>query len=322
MAGTNKERFDNAIKYIQDNISRELALDLKVQAMNSEILGDQIKLPEEKVVGLGAQLSLKGTGAWHTGNTSAHMALRALLLCQKVYLNAPYSLSNMGTAWSYNQAPSTTIPYYLSKPETVIKDAIRCYMPLDSATKASLLNVAQNSELSTGTLFFETVSRDTFKISTPTPVCFDAVRMWLFKAGFVSLRWLARKGPLMTAQTANSILGDGAVVRSVDDIPAGNLFNFHRDTEKAICHWGISLGNGMAVGCNTTAAEGGARVHFSKGDSKYGEFSMQESLEVCEYKYKIDRNTGHGLSEIIRETGKAPVTIRSIDPTQPSQAYF
>ena len=138
------------------------------------------------------------------------------------------------------------------------------------------------------------------------PVCFDALKMLLFKAGFVSIRWLARTGPTMTAQTANNILGLGQVVNegALDNMPAGYMFNFHRANDVAVCHWGVSLGNGWAAGANTQANWPGAPapVNFRSGGSNYGVFTLRSSYDVCRFKYGL-----HGQ-------GPAQVTIRRIDP--------
>ena len=138
--------------------------------------------------------------------------------------------------------------------------------------------------------------------------------LWLFKSGFVSIRWLTHEGPSLQADTANDMLGLGTVISvdALDRMPRGCLFNFHaasaggRDN-RDVCHWGVSLGGGIGAAANTTAEEDGVRVNFRKGDGRYGIFKMKESYEVCKLKYGKQH--------------KGETVIREIDPTLIASYY-
>jgi hypothetical protein len=75
----------------------------------------------------------------------------------------------------------------------------------------------------------------------------------------------------MTAQTVNTRLGDGVVIpeNQLNQIPRADLFNFHKEGDKAVCHWAVSLGNGWAAGANTAADWDGCPqpVNFRRDNS-------------------------------------------------------
>ena len=294
MARTNAQRCDEAIHYIATQVSAELAIEAAAA------------IRHRTKDAVGAELSLEGGGYWRHGTDGQHAAVRALLLCHKAFLKAPYAAGTNGQPYDYNMQPDVAKPYFLRKTEEQVKRAIRCYLPIPGATCNRLADVATEIQNPHGGMTWETMTRETDPFPT-MPVCFDALKMWLFKAGFVSLRWLSKTGPRMTAQTVNTMLGNGTVIQEnqLNNIPRGYLFNFHRAGDMAVCHWGVSLGSGYAAGSNTTANWLGASgaVNFRSGDTHYGEFTLASSLEVCKHKYKMP-------SESV-----ANVTIRQIDPT-------
>ena len=288
----NTDRFHAAMRYLT-TYSPTLALHVDT-ALNGNIADENA----------GALISL--TGDHVMGSDDKRRALRALLLCQRAFLNAPYSVGAGGAPFVYNNAPRSPIGEYRWSFESTVRGGLSSYMAIDGASRAHLAAAAEALRGPQGGLTWETLRRDTAPFPA-MPVCFDALKMLLFKAGFVSIRWLASTGPAMTAQTANQMLGNGVVVlpAALATMPAGYLFNFHRNGDKAVCHWGVSLGNGWAAGANTQSNWPGAPapVNFRSGDSHYGIFTMQSSYDVCRYKYGL-----HGQ-------GPANVTIRQIDPT-------
>jgi hypothetical protein len=300
MARTNVVRFDETVQYIRTYIDAGLAQNI-----------ENIILQNRSKDSVGADLSLSGHKYWKNGTDGQHKAVRALILCQKTYLTENYAVGANGGGFNYeHDADRTYLPkdYYLKKTEEEVKRAVKCYWPILTASRDDLVTAATGISNPQGITHWLTLTRDTDPFPN-MPVCFDALKMWLFKAGFVSLRWLAKTGPLMTAQTVNAMLGDGVIIeeRDLNSIPAGYLFNFHRKGDKAVCHWGVSLGSGWAAGSNTSANWLGspAPVRFRSGDSKYGEFTLQSSLDVCKNKY-ARKESGEKTVE---------VTIRKIDPT-------
>jgi hypothetical protein len=125
------------------------------------------------------------------------------------------------------------------------------------------------------------------------------------------MRWLTHEGPSLIAMTANRMLGDGVEIepRRLNRMPRGWIFNFHGGTvrgrvNKDVCHWGVSLGDGLGAATNTTDGEQGKTVTFLRGagPARYGVFKLSESYEVCKLKYggeavirQIDPGTIPGL---------------------------
>ena len=234
----NTDRFDAAMRYLT---TYSPALRIHVDAaLNGNITAENA----------GALISLKDDHVM--GSENKRLALRALLLCQRAFLNAPYSVGAGGAPFIYNTAPRSPIEEYRWSFESTIRSALACYMTVGGATCADLAAAAAALRGPRGLLTWETLHRTTAPFPN-MPVCFDALKMLLFKAGLVSIRWLASTGPAMTAQTVNQMLGDGVVVlpAALAAMPVGYLFNFHRQGDQAVCHWGVSLGNGWAAGANT-----------------------------------------------------------------------
>jgi hypothetical protein len=295
-----KDRLDDTLAYIKRYISPDLAY-----SITGAMAG---RTPAQ----VGAELSLSGAGFHNVGTSDQHRALRALILCHRTFLKAPWAVGAGGAPFDYNFHPDLPKTYFKNKTEAQIKNAILSYLPLRSANLEGLAKAATDIRNPTGQMTWETMQRDTDPFPN-MPVCFDALKMWLFKAGFVSLRWLAKTGPTMTAQTVNNMLGDGEEITEdkLDDMPRGYLFNFHKSDRKDVCHWGVSLGGGWAAGSNTSSDWEGspAPVNFRSGGSAYGEFTLASSLMVCKYKYT--------------DTLRVPtaVTIRQINP-QLVSTYF
>jgi hypothetical protein len=200
-----------------------------------------------------------------------------------------------------------------------VQNAIRCYLPAPNATLLGLVDAAKKVNETSGDFDFYLLTRDVKNLGS-NPICFSAVRLWLFKAGFVSIRWLASDGFDLNAYSANRMLGDGQVVSldQLNNIPIGHIFNFHAAASKPTCHWGLSLGHGQAVAANTTAQFlQSPRVNFTRGNSVYGEFPLRESYLACKWKYALE-------SEVAAEKRGTPlpeIVIRDINPQQVA-TYF
>ncbi len=280
MARTDQERFDQAFNYIK-GCDAGLADDCRKKLGASQLVA-------------GRNASLEGHSYWRSGSDAQHAAVRALIVLQTAYMN-PIRLGSAEIALDVN----VTKRYYHGKPESKLRDAIMSYVVKKNATHETLVQSALDVNEVGGDRQFLTLDRSSRALGVKVPVCFDAVRMWLFKAGFVSLRWFVTSGFDLTANTANEMLGDGTVIGEDDleKIPRGSMFNFHRDRTKTVCHWGLSLGGGQGIAANTTSAAGDKVVHFTSGGTPYGQFPLRDSYEVCVQKYEGN------------------VTIRSIDPT-------
>jgi hypothetical protein len=295
MAKTDQQRFDDAHKYLA-GIDKVLAADVKQQLSG-------------RILEAGKDISLEGMGYGGSGSDAQHNAVRALILCQKAYLTPPYF-----KGFFIGFEKDRTKRLWQGKPENAVKEAIICYLPKLGATPQALVAAAKMVNETSGNFDFYTLNRESKNLGA-SPICFAAVRMWLFKAGFVSIKWLASTGFDLTANSANRILGDGQIIplSKINQIPAGHIFNFHAPQSKETCHWGLSIGNGLAIGANThQQILQSLRVNFLTGNSFYGQFKLTESYDVCKWKYARDE-------ELLRlkVMGELPeITIRDIDPTQ------
>lgn len=253
----------------------------------------------------GAQLSLAGNPRYAMfGNSAVGRAVRALRLCHLTYLGPNWARQTGGALGIANNLNSPngaqlTMDFYLSKAEAVVREAIMAYVALNPG----LASVADAAELvgNGGQVNppFEKMTR----AQNPFPsgqVCFNCVYWWLFKSGFVSLRWILHKGMALGAENANTFLGDGAAVTlnhdgSVPPIPRGTVLNWRGNQvdTRAICHWAVSLGDGYAVGANNTLAGKvgaqdidvrfrfrGAERTLQHDDSKFGTFLIEDMCRV------------------------------------------
>ncbi len=259
----------------------------------------------------GRALSLAGNPRYALfGSSTVGRAVRALRLLHLTYLGTNWARQTggaLGIPANLNSADGATLTmdFYLNKPEATVRDAIMAYVALTPG----LSSVADAAELvGNGSPInppFEKMTR----AQNPFPsgqVCFNCVYWWLFKSGFVSLRWILKKGMALGAENANTFLGNGTPIilnadGSAPPIARGTILNW-RGTEpdtRDICHWAVALGDGYAAGANNTLAgkiKGATKaddedvdVHFRhKGadrtlnhdDSKFGTFRIEDMCKV------------------------------------------
>ena len=124
MARSNTQRYTGALKYINDNVSAQLALSIVTRNLNQEAVG--------------ASLSLSGGGFWHTGNDDQHMALRALLLCQQAFFTVPGCMMAGGLIQSNADAKR----FFKGQSEARIIESIRAYEPVGALAPGALAAVA------------------------------------------------------------------------------------------------------------------------------------------------------------------------------------
>ncbi len=302
MARTDLERYNETYEYLR-SVNTVLAQDVdQMVAANAMDKG-----------ALGGALSLKGI--WKKGhvNRGQHKALRALMLCQTFYLQPPWARQeefirgdSPNPDGSFPTVGGQYKPYYLewkldvptasirNKSESAIKELISCYATIPTATPGDLADIAGGKVIEGESADYRTLSRTGPSRFGNMCVCYDAVRLWLFKAGFVSMKWLTHEGPSLIARTANQMLGEGVVVppEKLESIPRGWVFNFHGGdvqgrSNKDVCHWGVSLGHGIGAATNTSDGEKGKTVVFKRGagPARFGVFELRESYDVCNLKY-------------------------------------
>jgi len=299
---TDTERYDQALAYIKTNISADLGRQIELKSAGQK----------KKV---GAALSLAWHGFKNTGSKSQHMALRSLLLCQNTLLDPKQYAYPVGddkkAATNYlGKDCKNTIEFFKNKTEPTICKSIESYTRLPNVTLAKFAQAARDLTDMAGAFNLCSVSREQNTTFGGTTNCYGAVKIWLFKSGLCSLRWLLEEGNKLDAYSCNQIIGDGDVVleRDINNIAEGKVFNIHDSVNPAICHWGVCLGGGRAAASNTTAGgmgkTGAVFVDFESGNTSYGIFSLQSSVDVCKTTYK-----------------SGAVVLKVTDPLA-SQAYY
>ena len=301
---TGKQRYDDTIKYITAKVNANLQ-----QHIEATLRG---KVDTDKV---GEEISLGGFSYWRFGTEDQHRAVRALLLCQRTYLYRD-TWSKMATlgqdtpidfAKEKGAGPAITKKACRRWSELEVKRAVLSYVPEPAPQVADVADVALRvgrGSATCGKITWETFGRDgEFPVK---PICFQVIPWWLFKAGFISIRWLVRYELGMVAENVNDRLGRGALVTAGNEngIARGHLVNFHAVGKEAVCHWAVSLGSGWAVGANNTEAAGAAVTTFrNNGKGTFGEFEIASMRAVLQNKYTF------GLDN--RQVG---VQVRDIDP--------
>ena len=298
---TGQQRYDNTLQYLK-SVDNELGKHVDETVLNGEDKGK-----------IGEGLSLQGHKMYAVfGSKPVGRAVRALLLCQRAYLGPHWGKSRTG-AGDYRKpnGPTLTKNQYLGKSEAVVQEAIRSYVAT-TPTTFTLADVAEDvgGGVSGLDLPWETLTR----AQNPFPsglVCFNALLWWLYKSGFVSLRWLARDGGGIGAENANELLGNGTPVTrtTLAATPRGMMVNWRgaNDANSGICHWAVSLGDGYAVGANNS---GGGRLNgkdvmvtFQSGGGAFGVFKMEDMWDV----YSGDK-TYHP------KIGRSEFVVATIDP--------
>ena len=196
-------------------------------------------------------LSLSGSTAWREGSDDQHIAVRALLLCTIIYYRQPHAAMQLAD----DTALIGIRDKMLGKTKTFIEGEIRLYERAPAPTKDALAAAAVAVCNATGNVTGYLRTRADTNLGTG-PVCYNGTSTWLFAAGFVSRRWLAKQGSQMLDTTARLYLGEGALIggrNQWDNIPRGHIFHVHKTGDQNTCHWGVSLGAGRAVACNNTA---------------------------------------------------------------------
>ena len=295
MARTDQERYNESIAYLK-------TVDI---ALANEIDGKLRTQPR-----VGGEISLSKAGYWNTGSDGQHAAVRALLLCHIAYFRPPHAGVDYASTIALNGIKADC----KRKSEQQVKDDILCFTSSPASSHESLAKASETAHDLSGVVDnFRRTRKDT-NVS-PTPVCYHGVVTWLFLAGFISKRWLAKEGNTLTAYTANKYLGDGTDVPSDqwDSIPRGYLWNIQRKGDPFTCHWGVSLGNNKAAACNNTDESPGLKLVYENGNTFYGVFPFSDICRVLNVnsKYGYDPN----------KPGDMNLVVKKIDPTAITTYY-
>lgn len=308
---TPQQRFDQALAHIR-NLSDDLAEDIKGKGLDKATAG--------------AEISLGGGGFWKSGSAEQHMAVRGVMLCLIAYFRTPHSKFDFASPGEITTARDSLKGRTLQQ----VNEEILYYLPKDGAKLADLADAAIRVDQVSGIVNVLKRTRTDNNVSL-NPVCYHGVSTWLFASGFVSKRWFAKEGSDLTGYTANRYLGQGTEVPQTNwgRIPRGYIFNIHKQGDPSTCHWGVSLGEGMAVGCNNTDGSPGQDLTYrGGGNTHYGVFNF---AELCTL---LNKNTKYKMDKFTQEVGELPVftkgdhesginiVVRQINPEAMAAVYY
>jgi hypothetical protein len=236
------------------------------------------------VMSLGTRWDVFSSSASKDIATQQRRALRSLLLCQRVYFSDlwPGLIGLVAQRVPYNWLPANwkeqSLTFWGGRTESDIRAALRMFIATSDASDHAA-NAAVRGQPSAPLLPFLTATRDTFG-GQQTATCYDAVMLWLFKSGLVSLRWLLRHRNANTQATLDDAFGAGTVIWNgafaatdhLASVPRGHIVHIFEDAGNAWRgHWMISTGKGGAAGCNNNT-EGTLPRHYCNTLTLDGQF--------------------------------------------------
>lgn len=249
------------------------------------------------------QISLSGQtplfGGERANNTDTQRdALRALLLCQRVYLSNLWSphLGDLPFAGEGRIWPQYSVQHWRFAPEQWIRDGIRMYTTMKYASKMTFANAARTRSEAADTYFTARRGGGNPPVGNS---CFDQVSHWLLHAGYVSLRWIARYKPAGFDYRAFGagrewISRSAAIPQTPFQIERGMIVRMY--TQRRIGgHFMVSDGGGWGWGYNNSAMDGGD----GEEDVPNGHARCLIHRQFGEYREPSDRIGAHDLGGIL-----------------------
>lgn len=270
---TTRLKFHDAIAYISQNVSQRLANDIMLRV--TTVVG--VRDFDVALAALLAGMSTSGAGVFVSNGKARRTALRALLLCQGVYLAPPAQaidhLPLIEGGW-----PQGTVNEWKSRSETEIKRAIAMYMALPGADADALIVAASTMPPTNRDVSLLNRLHSITRQDVPFPIettCYRAVQSWLLASGFVSMRWFLSSGVSAVAGAQTEVNCVAAQLLAI--FPAGRMVDVTGDfvlfdhappnpgdivymyrsnangTPKAggqLGHWMVAGRGGLAYGCN------------------------------------------------------------------------
>ncbi len=267
---TGQSRIDDATAYIYTQVSQELAnhVSMTVRAGNVTVIGKELSL------------GARNDGAddpTYGANTQQRQALRALLLCQRVYFSDLWwqdTYANGTTAANNTLSvnwKAQSLHHWRNMQEFQIKEGIRVFATTNRS--CATLVAAADAKPANHTLPSLTVTR----LTQPFPgliSCYGAVMTWLVRSGIASVRWYGKWGGASTQATLTAAfagptpaLAPGQMLIGPDQpfgptdpfpaVPLGHIVHLFCDYgHRWNGHWLVSNGDGTASGCNNDVTDG------------------------------------------------------------------
>ena len=252
-------KLNNGIDYIKQNVSLSLA-----NHVTTLIRGHELKLSRDLATGPGWEDCFLPTSS--IGNRYAQQhALTALLLCQYVFLSDlwPRMRGTASTLQSINHLSLNwkikSYRFWRNKIELHIRDALKMFVATTNNSDY-FANAAQRWRPSCPSVdeLLRTTARENFSGNPPSSTCYQAVMLWLFKSGLVSLPWLLKYRVANTELALTDAFGRGTIIWSgnfgssdrLPPVPRGHIVHIFEHQSAWNGHWMVSLGDGRAVGVN------------------------------------------------------------------------
>jgi hypothetical protein len=213
-------------------------------------------------------------------NTDKRHALRALLLCQRVYYSADTwakASDPNGNSETVGMHPEEDLPddwrrdslnYWRTRTEGQIQDGIRMFEIVPGATAADVQRAAYRSRPNhvalPGNLFLSRADTDTVGLGI---ICYVGVQGWMVRSGVVSMRWFEQNSSPNGKIGCDLLFGQGMLVWDgpiTDDklpevrrlcrrVPAGHIVHiWSPDNSNWNGHWVVSNGDGTICGVNNS----------------------------------------------------------------------
>jgi len=302
---TGQSRIDDAVDYIYGIGKSELANHIltTMQAGNASFSS------------IGKELSLGSRpdnedDPQYAGNTQKRQALRALLLCQRVYFSNLWAQFIGHGGVRSNQtflAPdwkTTSLAHWGNCTEQEIGLGIYTFS-VTTSDMAKLADAANSIPDQTAPTPDLTLTRAKPNFPGLTS-CYGSVMTWMFKSGLVSYRWYMKNqgsnnkatlrdafGPARVIWKADRAFGDG------DHLPfvgRGHIVHLYVDNPlRWNGHWLISKGDGTACACNNDTENGDVQNNYSDHCSLDKQF-------LFGYKHALEGRAGafeQGVAEVI-----------------------
>jgi hypothetical protein len=211
-------------------------------------------------------------------NTNKRHALRALLLCQRVYYSADTwakASDPNGNSETVGMHPQEDLPddwkrdslnYWRPRTEAEIQDGIRMFEIVPGAKAADVKSAAYrsrpNNVVLPGNLFLSRRDVDTVGSGV---ICYVGVQGWLVRSGVVSMRWFEQNSSPNGKIGCDLLFGQGMLLWDgpiTDDdvkkvrplcerVPAGFIVHiWSPDNSNWNGHWVVSNGDGTISGVN------------------------------------------------------------------------
>jgi len=190
----------------------------------SHRLGDHIKTMVisqparqdiSKELSLGSRPDGKDDPAYGA-NTDQRHALRALLLCQRVYFSDLWAREGPDITPAHallGNWKTDSLQHWKNRSEAQIQEGIKMFAPVSGAKRKNLQQAAfagaPNGTALDGNLTISRTDTDTYGFGA---TCYVGVQGWLVRSGLVSLRWFMKNRNPSNQKACDQLFGAGQEV--------------------------------------------------------------------------------------------------------------